>query len=58
LGWPAGGFPYPQGRYYCGVGDFNCFGRNITESHLRCCLYAGLKIAGLNAEVAPAQWEY
>jgi len=25
---------------------------------LRCCLYAGLKIAGLNAEVAPSQWEY
>ena len=22
------------------------------------CLYAGLKIAGTNAEVMPAQWEY
>lgn len=58
LGWPNGGFPYPQGRYYCSVGDFNCFGRNITEAHLRSCLYAGLRIAGVNAEVAPAQWEY
>jgi len=35
LGWPEGGFPYPQGRYYCSVGDFNCFGRAISEAHLR-----------------------
>ena len=24
----------------------------------RCMLYAGLKIAGTNGEVAPGQWEY
>lgn len=53
LGWPDGGFPYPQGRYYCSIGDFNSFGRAITEAHLRCCLSAGIKIAGLNGEVAP-----
>jgi len=35
LGWPEGGFPYQQGRYYCSVGDFNCFGRAISEAHLR-----------------------
>jgi len=58
LGWPEGGFPYPQGRYYCSVGDFNCFGRAVSEAHIRSCLFAGLKIAGLNAEVAPSQWEY
>lgn len=54
LGWPEGGFPYPQGRYYCSIGDFNSFGRAITEAHLRLCLKAGLKIAGVNAEVAPS----
>ena len=53
LGWPNGGFPYPQGRYYCGVGDYNVFGRSIAEAHLRLCLEAGIKIAGNNAEVAP-----
>ncbi|EAR82744.1 glutamine synthetase (macronuclear) [Tetrahymena thermophila SB210] len=58
LGWPDGGYPFPQGRYYCSVGDFNCFGRAITEAHIRCCLAAGIKIAGINAEVAPSQWEY
>lgn len=58
LGFPRGGFPQPQGQYYCSVGDGNAFGRAITEAHLRCCLYSGIKIAGLNAEVAPGQWEY
>lgn len=32
----------------------NAFGRPLAEAHLRACLYAGLKIAGLNAEVAPS----
>jgi len=58
LGWPEGGFPYPQGRYYCAIGDYNCFGRSVAEAHIRACLYAGLKIAGLNGEVAPGQWEF
>jgi glutamine synthetase len=57
LGWPQGGFPKAQFQYYCSVGDSNAFGRNLAEAHLRLCLEAGLKIAGLNAEVAPGQWE-
>lgn len=28
------------------------------EAHYRCCLYAGVKISGTNAEVMPAQWEF
>ena len=24
----------------------------------RCCLYAGIRISGTNAEVMPAQWEF
>jgi len=58
LYWPDSGFPFPQGRYYCGAGTGNCFGRAVAEAHARACVAAGLKIAGINAEVAPSQWEY
>jgi len=47
-----------QGRYYCSVGTGNAFYRHIAEEHLRACLEAGLTISGINAEVAPCQWEY
>jgi len=58
IGWPSGGFPGPQGPYYCSVGATNCFGRAIMEAHYKACLYAGLKISGTNAEVMPGQWEF
>jgi len=58
LGWPKYGFPSPQGPYYCGVGGTKVFGRDIVESHYRCCLYSGITIAGDNAEVMPSQWEF
>ena len=32
LGFPAGGFPAPQGGYYCGVGADEVFGREIVET--------------------------
>ena len=47
-----------QGQYYCSVGGNNSFGRKIAEDHLNACLYAELKISGINAEVAPGQWEF
>ncbi len=47
-----------QGRYYCGVGKQNAYYRKIAEQHLDVCLRAGLRISGINAEVAPCQWEY
>jgi glutamine synthetase len=47
-----------QGQYYCSVGSQNAFGRKLVDKHLEFCLYAGLNISGINAEVAPAQWEY
>jgi len=47
-----------QGQYYCSVGANNIFGRIIMDEHMDACLYAGIKISGTNAEVAPAQFEY
>ncbi len=58
LGFPAGGFPLPQGPYYCGIGGSKVFGRQIVEEHLDLCLDAGLNVEGINAEVAAGQWEF
>ncbi|MCH7745160.1 MAG: glutamine synthetase beta-grasp domain-containing protein [Chloroflexi bacterium] len=58
LGWPTNGFPAPQGGYYCGVGSDEVFGREVVEAHMDACIEAGLMIAGINAEVMPAQWEF
>ncbi|MBN1984663.1 MAG: glutamine synthetase beta-grasp domain-containing protein [Prolixibacteraceae bacterium] len=58
LGFPAGGFPEPQGPYYCGIGGSRAFGRQIVEEHLDLCLEAGLNVEGINAEVAAGQWEF
>eukprot|EP00499_Haloplacidia_sp_CaronLabIsolate_P001166 CAMPEP_0196797762 /NCGR_PEP_ID=MMETSP1104-20130614/38800_1 /TAXON_ID=33652 /ORGANISM="Cafeteria sp., Strain Caron Lab Isolate" /LENGTH=362 /DNA_ID=CAMNT_0042168169 /DNA_START=10 /DNA_END=1098 /DNA_ORIENTATION=- len=58
LGWPRGGFPGPQGPYYCGAGANSAYGRWIADAHYRACLYAGISISGINAEVMPGQWEY
>ena len=58
LGWPEGGYPAPQGPFYCGVGADEVFGRSIVEKHMDACLAAGLKFAGINAEVMPGQWEF
>ena len=57
-GWPKGGFPAPQGPYYCGVGTTKVYCRDIVEAHYKACLYAGINISGINAEVMPAQWEF
>jgi glutamine synthetase len=58
IGFPSGGYPEPQGPYYCSVGyQFNA-GREIAEEHLDICLKAGLGITGINAEVMLGQWEY
>jgi glutamine synthetase len=58
LGWPEGGYPAPQGPFYCGVGADEVYGRDIVEEHLEFCIEAGLEISGINAEVMPGQWEY
>ena len=58
LGWPNGGYPAPQGPFYCGVGADEVYGRDIVEDHLEACLLAGIEISGINAEVMPGQWEF
>jgi glutamine synthetase len=59
LGFPTGGgFPAPQGPYYCGVGTGRVIGREIIEEHTQACIDAGLMIEGTNAEVMPGQWEF
>jgi glutamine synthetase len=58
LGFPANGFPRPQGPYYCSVGGGNAYGREVIEAHLDLCIDAGLNIEGINAEVAAGQWEF
>ena len=58
LGFPLVNEPDPQGQYYCSVGSDNAFGRELVETHYEYCLLAGLSISGVNAEVAPGQWEY
>ncbi|MGH7957828.1 MAG: glutamine synthetase beta-grasp domain-containing protein [Opitutaceae bacterium] len=60
LGFPAGGFPGPQGPYYTGVGYKNVgnVAREFVEQHIDICLDAGINIEGINAEVAKGQWEF
>lgn len=58
LGWPQGGFPGPQGPYYCSAGTDCSFGRAIADAHYKCCLFSGVTISGINAEVMAGQWEY
>jgi glutamine synthetase len=51
-------FTQPQGQYYCSVGAGNAFGRKLVNLHYEYCLKMGLGISGINAEVAPGQWEF
>ena len=62
LGWYSPNsstyIPKPQGNYYCGIGSNNAIGRDCIEHAFRNCLIAGLNLTGMNAEVAPSQWEF
>ena len=58
LGFPATGFPRPQGPYYCGVAADNIVGRELAEKHMNACIAAGITLSGINAEVMPGQWEF
>lgn len=58
LGWPKDGYPESQGDFYCANGSNHVSGRDFVEEHAQLCQKAGLKISGINAEVALGQWEY
>ena len=58
LGFPIGGYPGPQGMYYCSVGGRHTHGRDFVEEHADLCIKAGLNFEGINQEVASGQWEY
>jgi glutamine synthetase len=57
-GFPAGGYPSPQGPYYCSVGAKKAYGRSCVDEHLDACLAAGINVEGINAEVGTGQWEF
>ncbi len=57
-GFPATGYPRPQGPYYCSVGAMNAYGREVMDEHLDVCLDAGINVEGTNGEVAAGQWEF
>ena len=58
LGFPINGYPEPQGKYYCGVGNGQVNGREFVQKHMEHCIDAGIDITGTNAEVLLGQWEY
>ena len=58
LGFPIGGYPGPQGMYYCSVGGRHTHGRDFVEEHADLCIAAGLEFEGINQEVASGQWEF
>ena len=37
-GWPHGGYPAPQGPFYCGVGSESVYGRPLAEAHMDACM--------------------
>jgi glutamine synthetase len=55
MGWKTNA--NTQGQYYCSVGSNNAFGRHIVEEAYLLAIHAGINVTGMNAEVAPGQWE-
>lgn len=45
-------------KYYCGTNIFQLKGQELAEEHMYHCIKAGIKIAGMNQESGPGQWEY
>ena len=58
LGFEQNRNPKSQGDYYCGNGASNAIGRECIEDAFNNCLKAGINLTGMNAEVAPSQWEF
>ena len=49
---------FTQGQFYCANGSKNIIHREFVDEHMEHCIYAGLRLCGTNAEVAPGQWEF
>ncbi len=47
-----------QGKYYCSHTNQDQLGHTIMMEHLNACIKANINISGINAEVAPSQWEF
>lgn len=47
-----------QGEFYCSTGCNRAIHRDVAVEHMLRCMDADLNISGINAEVAPCQWEY
>ena len=59
-GFPHGGFPRPQGPYYCSVGAINAYGREVVEDHLDICLkqVSTLKVSMVKSRQANGNFKY
>ena len=57
IGYFGEGKTTPQGQYYCSVGYGNAIYRSVVDDIFHKALFAGIKVSGINAEVAPGQWE-
>jgi glutamine synthetase len=58
VGFPDGGYPEPQGPYYCAVGSHNVEYRALIDDHFAVCVDADIGVVGINAEVMLGQWEF
>ena len=58
FGWPAGGYPAPQGPFYCGVGSESVYGRNLAEAHMDACMKVNtMRLAcNLTASIPALLW--
>lgn len=57
IGFPVGGFPEEQGKYYCSVGYNRCFMREFLDEALELLIKIGVPVTGYNMEVCPGQME-
>ena len=58
LGFPLGGYPGPQGLYYCSVGGKNTRNYQIKTMNLGVDFILTINFEGINQEFACGQWEF
>ena len=55
-GWPIGGFPAPQGPFYCGVGSESVYGRQLAEAHMDACIRVRMSTHAHSASSGNLAW--